>query len=266
MDTPRIIDIHAHFRLDADEVINDPDQPIGAAGLMNAVRIDGVEHATAITIAHAGNPDRARRKNDAVLAAATETDGFLIPVVSVHPADGDDALAELDRVAGLGARMLKLHPNTQQFDVADAAVLTVVRAAGEHGMVVLFDGYSPFDPAQPGKFVTLAIQAPETRMILAHLNGPEFARLLMYEVIARYPWWAGNVYHDISATTIYAGSPYAAQLEWVIRKIGVDHILYGTDYPMEDPAAALRAFLSYGFTPEEQHQMLYANAAKLLDL
>jgi hypothetical protein len=201
-----------------------------------------------------------------VLAAEKETDGFLIPVTSVHPADGEDALREIDRVASLGARMLKLHPNTQRFDVADEAVLEVVRRAGERGLVVLFDGYSPFDPAQPGKFLMLAIAAPETRMILAHMNGPEFLRLMIYNIVARYPWWAANVYHDISATTIFANSPYSAQLEWVIRQIGIDRIVYGSDYPMEDPAEALEAFHSYGFTADEQEQILYSNAAWLLNL
>ncbi len=46
---------------------------------------------------------------------------------SVHPYDGDAALDELERVetAG-GARGVKLHPNTQDFDVADERVAAVV--------------------------------------------------------------------------------------------------------------------------------------------
>ena len=37
-------------------------------------------------------------------------------------------------MAAAGAAWLKLHPNTQRFDVADPAVATVVRKAAEHGL------------------------------------------------------------------------------------------------------------------------------------
>ena len=267
MDTPRIIDIHAHIRFADDPIAVDETQPIGATGLVDALRIDGVEHATAIVMAFQGELEATATRNDLALAAAAETEGFLIPMVSVHPADGDDAIAELDRVAALGARMLKLHPNTQSFDVADDAVARVVQRAGEHDMIVLFDGWSPFDPAQPGKFLMLALTCPQTRLILAHMNGLGFADLIAFHVAAKYSFWPGNVYHDLSATCVLvAGSPYEEQFRWIVRKIGTDKILYGSDFPLYGEAEALAAVRSLGFTPEEEHQILYANAAGLLGL
>jgi uncharacterized protein len=87
--------------------------------------------------------DRTRARNDRLLQLAKESGGFFYPVCSVHPADGRAALEEIDRVAADGAAWLKLHPNTQQFDVADPAVTGVVQKAAEHGLPVLFDAYSP---------------------------------------------------------------------------------------------------------------------------
>jgi hypothetical protein len=46
--------------------------------------------------------------------------------------------------AAAGCTWLKLHPNTQAFDVADPAVHEVVARATEHGLPVLFDAYSPW--------------------------------------------------------------------------------------------------------------------------
>src|SRR5215211_7697857 len=66
-----------------------------------------------IVMARAGQLEATRECNDAVLALGPASDGFLVPVVPAHPADADAALAEVDRAAGLGARMLKLHPDTQ---------------------------------------------------------------------------------------------------------------------------------------------------------
>lgn len=53
---------------------------------------------------------------------------------------------------------------------------------------------------QPGKFVQLAIAAPQARLILAHAHEPGFPQLLVYEILARYPWWPRQVWIDISAT------------------------------------------------------------------
>ncbi|HET8660972.1 MAG TPA: amidohydrolase family protein [Micromonosporaceae bacterium] len=260
-----VIDIHAHIALTPQDAMT-PEHQIGVPGLVAAVRLDGVARAAAIVMAGRGEPACTSDRNDAVLAAAEGSDGFLVPVVSVHPHDADAALTELDRVAGLGARIVKLHPNTQSFDVADDAVAAVTRRAGERGMPVLFDAYNPLDADQPGKFIRLAVTSPEATLILAHLNGPRFADLLAFEIAARYPWWPGNVYHDLSGTAeMFAGSPYAEQLRWVVRKLGTDRVLYGSDWPLCDPAAALAAVRQLGFTEAEERQIMYANAAGLLD-
>jgi uncharacterized protein len=260
-----VIDIHAHVRFGDDDKVNDAHGK-GPTALVDAVRIDNVRHATAIVIARRDDPATGGT-NDAVLATAAGTDGFLIPVVSVHPHDGAAALAELERVAAAGARMLKLHPNTQQFDVADDLVTAVVRRAGALGMLVLFDGWSPFDADQPGKFIRLAMACPETRLVLAHLNGPGFTDLLVYETVARYSWWPGNVYHDLSVVAeMFAGGPYAEHLTWVVRRIGTDRMLYGSDWPLCDPATALGALRSLAFTDDEERQILHDNAAALLGL
>jgi predicted TIM-barrel fold metal-dependent hydrolase len=62
--------------------------------------------------------EQTRADNDAVIDLAASSAKRFYPVVSVHPADGKAALAELERVAKRGARQIKLHPNTQDFDVA----------------------------------------------------------------------------------------------------------------------------------------------------
>jgi hypothetical protein len=229
------------------------------------VKDSQVGRAGAITIAQRGNLDKTRARNDAVIKLAEDSDHFFFAVCSVHPADGLDALREIDRVAAAGAAWLKLHPNTQRFDVADAAVTTVVRRATECGMPVLFDAYSPWDTNQPGKFVSLATALPESRLILAHAHGPGFPQLLIYDVFARYPEWRRNVWVDISVTAaMLAGSPFAEQFAWVLRKVGVDRVVFGSDYPLDDPLAAVRAVAELGFTDEEQAAILYGNANALL--
>jgi hypothetical protein len=224
-----------------------------------------VRRAAAVTIAHQGDLARTRARNSAVLSLARDSGDFFFPVCSVHPFDGLSALREIARVAAAGAAWLKLHPNRQNFDVADPKVLRVVRVAAEHGLPVLFDAYSPWDANQPGKFADLAIALPESRLILAHAHGPGFPQLLYYDVLARFPGWGRNVWIDISVTgPMLAGGPFAEQFAWVLRKLGTDRVVFGSDYPVDDPLAAIRGVVALGFTDDEQAAILHDNAAALL--
>lgn len=263
MYTGPIIDTHTH------PLVNDRNQMVAsrhaAEDYANRLSHTGVVKAAALTIAHEGRLAETAEDNDAVLALGDKFDGLFFPVCSVHPRDGEAALDELDRVAAAGARWLKLHPNTQEFDVDDAAVRPVVARAGEHGLPVLFDAHSPFDPAQPGKFVKLAVACPDATLILAHAHGHHFADLLVYDILNKYPWWRRNVYVDISGTAAQlAGGPFAEQFVWVLRKFGIDRVLFGSDYPLFEPGEAVDAVRSLGFSDTELAQILHDNAAALL--
>lgn len=62
-----------------------------------------------------------------------------MPITTVHPYDGPATVAERERVAAKGIKALKLHPHTQKFDPDDLRVLTLVRRAGELGVIALID-------------------------------------------------------------------------------------------------------------------------------
>jgi uncharacterized protein len=242
-------------------------RPHRAADYLRAARSVDIRKAAALTIAPAGDLAATRTANDAVLALARTSRGRFFAIPSVHPADGEAALGEIDRVASDGALALKLHPNTQNFDVADPAVQAVVERAAQRKLPILFDAYSPFDGDQPGKFVRLAMSVPDSRLILAHAHGPRFPDLLVYEILARYPWWHRNVWIDLSATgPLLSGSPFAARSLWVLRKVGTDRLVFGSDYPLDDPAVAVRRVAALGFTPAECRQVFFENARALFRL
>jgi predicted TIM-barrel fold metal-dependent hydrolase len=260
-----IIDAHTHPRLPGEPLmVASPHGPVDYLGLVDGV---DVRYIAALVMAPAGDLSRTRELNDKVLTLGSETDGRFYPVCSVHPADGKAALIEVDRVAKAGARALKLHPNTQKFDVGDDRVTCVVRRAATRHLPILFDSYSPFDADQPGKFIKLAMEVPDARLILAHGHGPRFPELLVYEILSRYPWWRRNVWVDLSGTaSLLARGPFAKQFTWVCRKVGTDRLLFGSDYPLDQPKAALRALASLGFNDGELTGILYNNAAQLFGL
>src|SRR3546814_16104034 len=80
----------------------------------------------------AGNPADISKRNDALIALAAKNPD-MIAIATVHPYDGDAALAEIDRVAARGVRLLKIHPHTPKFDAAAPRVLALVNPSGDKG-------------------------------------------------------------------------------------------------------------------------------------
>lgn len=213
-----------------------------------------------------GNPAAIRANNDRLIALASKHPGMM-PIVTVHPYEGDAALAELQRVASKGVKVLKIHPHTQQFDAADVRVLALVRRAGELGVIVLMDNASIL-PGDCEKLFNLALQAPKTRFIFAHLGGMNF-RFWNILAAARTAenLFANNIYFDISATVaMFADSPVEDEFVWTIRNVGVDHVLFGSDFPQYSLAKNLTALKQLGLTEEEEAAIRFENARKLLGL
>lgn len=260
-----VIDTHAHVRFGDDDSIL-ASQPRGTAALQ---QLDDRAHVTLsalIVIAQRGQIERTRQQNDAVIAAAASGHGRFYPIASVHPLDGQAAFDEMARVAALGVRVIKLHPNSQDFDVADPAVNALAERAGELHLILLFDSYKPWDASEIGKFVVLSVQNPHTRFILAHMGWSQFRETLAFAQLPRLGF-ERNVWFDLSAIApTYADSPLEPELVWTIRRIGTDRFLFGSDWPVYTPAESADAVRRLGFTLAEQRQIFHDNAAGLLGL
>jgi len=211
----------------------------------------------------AGDPAAIRANDDAHIALARKHPEML-PVATVHPYDGQAALDEAARVAARGVKVLKLHPHTQKFDAADPRVLALVRKAGELGMVVLFDNANIL-PGDSERLFNLAIQAPKTKFIFAHIGGMNF-RFWNMLALARTAdkFFFDNIYFDISAMVVLAAdSPIEAQFVWTLRNVGIDHVLLGSDYPQITLGKTLDALHRLDLTDEEQAKIRVDNARKL---
>jgi predicted TIM-barrel fold metal-dependent hydrolase len=258
-----IIDTHAHIHFTDDDAVL-PTQPRGTEALQQLDDQAHVTQSALIVIAQRGQVERTRQQNDAVIAAAAASHGRFFPVASVHPLDGQAAFDEMARVAALGVRVIKLHPNSQNFDVADPAVAALAARAGALHLILLFDSYKPWDASEIGKFLMLSVQNPNTRFILAHMGWSQFRETLAFAQLRRLGI-GGNVWFDLSAIApTYADSPLEPELVWTIRQIGTERLLFGSDWPVYTPAESADAVRRLGFTPAEQRQIFHDNAAALL--
>ncbi|WP_423601861.1 amidohydrolase family protein [Sphingomonas sp. MS122] len=213
-----------------------------------------------------GKIEQTRANNDTLIAMAARHPGML-PVATVHPYDGAAAVAELERVAARGVKVLKIHPHTQRFDAADPRVLTLAKRAGELGVVVMMDNAAIL-PGDCEKLFNLALAAPKTRFLFAHMGGLNF-RFWNILPLARTAenLFGNNIYFDISGgVNIAAGSPIQDEFVWTIRNVGIDNVLIGSDFPQLTLPATLAALDKLGLSEAEKAKIRYANAKRLFGL
>jgi predicted TIM-barrel fold metal-dependent hydrolase len=213
-----------------------------------------------------GDTDRMRAGNDRIIAMKSKHPA-LMPIATVHPYDGDAAIAELRRIAVRGVKVVKIHAHTQRFDVADARVLALAKVAGSIGVIVLMDNASIL-PGDCEKLFNLALQAPKTTFVFAHLGAMNF-RFWNILAAARTAdgLFANNIHFDISAiVAIVADSPIEEEFVWTIRNVGVDHVLFGSDFPQYSLAKNLDALDRLALTEDEKSAIRYENARRLFGL
>lgn len=214
-------------------------------------------------MARQGKLDETRARNDKLLALA-KAQPTLMAIGTVHPYDGDAARQELERLAGLGVRAIKLHPHTQEFDPTDPRVLALCRRAGELGMVVLMDNANVVAGDSQALF-NLALKAPRTHFVFNHLGGLDFRfwNILPLAHTAK-GLMSDNIHFDLSATVVLAAdSPIEDEFVWTIRNVGIDNVLIGSDFPQLSLGQTLQALDKLGLTDEEKRKIRWENAERI---
>lgn len=224
-----------------------------------------LQKIAAVVTAPAGRPDETRAQNDRVLALAAENKK-IVPVPSVFPTDGPAALDELNRVADAGATLVHLSPSPRGLDPADPSVAALVQRAGERGIVLFVEGNGPADPSLFARVLALAERYPATQLIVVRMGLVSFRDAAALIAAKKGPAWGDNVWLELSSTaTLYAGSPAAAELVWIIRKLQ-KRVLFGSGFPLDTSSQAIDAVQALGLEEGEQADVLYGNAARLLHL
>jgi hypothetical protein len=173
--------------------------------------------------------------NEYVLETArTHPDDFL-PGVSINP-QRRDAVDEVHRCAEAGAVLVKVLPNAQQFNPADATYKPFYRALAERRLPLL--SHVGYEFSLIGKDQSVGDpQRLETALnegvtvIAAHACS---YGLMLYErflpVLLDFSKRYGNFYADISALTL----PNRLRMLLRLRRHPEihDRLLFGTDYPL----------------------------------
>lgn len=195
----------------------------------------------------------------------------LVAFIGLDPTvmTSEEMLAELERCLSLGARGIKLHPAAQRFFPTDRRLFPVYERAQELGLPITFHS-GPFtlgpnegDYAHPRNFAGLLTAFPRLRVVLAHLG---FGAYRDAEALARqFPGLWFDCCGLINGTEPRPplDDEEAAAL---IRSVGVERVMFGSDYPWFDPARDTERIARLPLTEAEKRAVLHDNAARLLGL
>lgn len=171
-----------------------------------------------------------------------------------HP-EVENVEEKLDEIQRDGFLGIKLHPDFQEFYLDAPDMISFYRAAQKRNLVVLFHmGDYRTDFSSAYRLLRVLEKIPEFTCIAAHLGG-----FTEWET-ARKELTGTNVYVDTSSSLF---SLSAEQARSSIAHFGVDHTLFGTDFPMWNPAEELERFFSLGLSEQENRAILYENYARL---
>ena len=238
-----------------------------AEDLIDEMDEDGIDVAVAMGIGWA-DYDTAREANDYIIEVASRWQSRIVGFAGINPAWGDKAVREAERCAHAGLRGIgELHPDTQNFDIADKDTMAELMAvAEEHRLIVtthssepvghLYAGKGSVTPQVLMRFIT---NFPDATIVCAHWGGGLPFYALMPEVAAALR----NVYFDTAASPfLYTPHIYSAASSLV----GADKILFGSDYSLLRPRRLLNEIATTSLTPRERDAVQGENAARLLRL
>ena len=186
----------------------------------------------------------------------------LIAFGAIHPLM-DGLEEELDRLDARGVKGVKIMPLLQEVYPDDPRCGRFYEALIKRNMIlVTHAGRDPLDREEvfgtPERFARTIESYPDLRLELAHLGG-----LGMWEEVQKHLLSAGrNVYFDTAYVSYYMSRE---ELTDLIREIGTDRVLFGSDYPWEDPGRAAEIIRELDFSEQETEGLLWRNAARLLE-
>jgi aminocarboxymuconate-semialdehyde decarboxylase len=142
----------------------------------------------------------------------------------------------------------------------------------------MLDGYDGALHLSLGRVIEVSVAAsrlvlsglmerhPGLTVVLSHTGGAlpyQSGRMDKNSKAAKLPHPASAYLKRMYTDTV---SPHTAGLKFAIEYYGIDHVMYGTDYPCWDPATALKLLDEVALSPADRQKLFYDNARRILGL
>lgn len=213
---------------------------------------------------------RPRVPNELVADACREFPKAFVGFGSVDPLKGERAVEELERIAELGLKGVKLHPSLQAFAPNEERHWPLYEKCQELGLITLFHtGTSGIGAGQPGG---QGIRIDLARPILLDAPAAAFPDLKIIAAHFGYPWHLELLAMALHKTNIHIDisgwSPRYIPTEVVRDMKGrlQDQFLFGSDYPFIQPQRCLEELGTLGIPDAVMQKVLIDNGRRLLGI
>lgn len=225
-----------------------------ARGLLESMGKNGIHQSVLLSIAT--KPSQVRVINQASVALQNK---HFIPFGTLHQ-DLETISDEIQFLKLNGIKGVKFHPEYQDFYVTDPLLFPVYEQLEAEGLVVQFHAGKdpgPFscDHALPSDLRKIHAQFPKMIMIAAHLGGWGLWDDVEKELCGL------PIFFDTSAIAHYINP---VQCVRIIKKHGVERILFGSDSPWFDQGDALRWLMQLPLTDDDLEGIAGKNATNVL--
>jgi hypothetical protein len=153
---------------------------------------------------------------------------------------------------------IKIHPEEHGYPIREHAQ-PIFEFAARHRALVLT--HSSEQNSLACDFIPWANQFPEVCLILAHI-GCGWDGDLTHQVRAIQESRHGNVFADTSS----ARSIVPGLIEWAVREVGAERVLFGTDTPLYNTAMQRARIDHADLADEAKRLILRDNAVRLFGL
>ena len=226
-------------------------------GLIETSREAGVSGFLILGVAT--NARQVRRVNEAIAAdimKARECGFRAYGYASMHQ-DTADFAAELDYAESLGLTGVKLHPDIQGVAIDDERLFPLYEQLSRRDLPVCLhmgDDRPEYRYSEPKKLARVLDMFPELTVIASHLGGYR-----AWDEAAEYLAGRKNVVFGASSV-LWTMTPDAALRQ--IHMLGVENIMFGSDYPVISSADYLSLFDRLSLTEDELRAIMWDNAAR----
>jgi predicted TIM-barrel fold metal-dependent hydrolase len=187
--------------------------------------------------------------------------GRIISFGSIYP-HTDDYKRDIDFVVSLGLKGIKFHAGYQNFIVDDERMLKIYDHALSKGLIIMHHagediGMPTLNKNTPRQYAKIADAMKGGVIVAAHLGG-----LKQWDDVEKY-LVGKNIYLDTSMGFDYFGNE---QFLRIIKKHGIDKILFASDSPWSNAKTEMEHINSLPISEDEKKKIFCDNAKRLLNI
>lgn len=243
-----IIDAHAHMDVFLARGWNDPPEKV-----IKYLDMANIDMAVVSTYVNYPGPNMAAMEQ--LYNHCNQYPGRFIPFLRMNPRFVEQTEEAVDvAVKKYGFKGIKFHPTSYAMHPFTEPTLKILRKAVEYDIPVLFH-CSDECLTLPLQIAEAAEACPDAKIILAHMGG-FYHREDAINTARKYK----NVYVDMCEM------PFASSIKHAVEVIGSEKVLFGTDLPTDNPIFEIEKVKMAGLSKEDEENIFFRNAAKLLKI